>query len=91
MGVDDLFALKLIASPPPSTQIHSIQSVQSVGIDDLFALKFTVFQSPSTQIQSIQSMGVHDLFALVTTPHHLPKLFITHIYVRNMKQVISNQ
>ena len=43
MGVDYLFALKFTASPPPSTQIHSVQSVQSVGVDDLFALKFRTF------------------------------------------------
>ena len=65
MGVDDLFALKFTASPPLSTQIHSILS--------------------------IQSMGVHDLFAFVSTPRHQPILFVTHIYVMNMKRVISNQ
>ena len=41
-----------------STQIQSIQSIQSMGgVDDLFALRFS--------IQSIQSVGgVDDLFAL---------------------------
>ena len=49
MAVDYLFELNFTASPPTSTQIHSIervcsiQSVQSMGVDELFALKFTAF------------------------------------------------
>ena len=44
-GVDDLFAIRFLAFtvfrafPPPSIQIHNIQSIQSMrGVDDLFAL-----------------------------------------------------
>ena len=49
--MDDLFALRFkafTASPPPSTQIHNIQRIQSVwsvgAVDDLFALRFTAFR-----------------------------------------------
>ena len=50
--VNDLFAIRFTAFtvfrafPPPSTQIHNIQSIQSMGVvDDLFALRFKEFRA----------------------------------------------
>ena len=51
-GVDHLFAIRFTpftvfrAFPPPSTQIHNIQSIQSMGgVHDLFALRFKAFRA----------------------------------------------